>query len=128
MMKHLLLLLVFTSSMALAQTNQTIDQRLFSKYSTEELKKMQKDEPETLKFLNFYVANCYQIVEMPSGKGNAHEIKGTVTLKSLENVNIYDLKLETKDKDYSYYKIDGTTKLLVILSDEQIKTAYNTSK
>lgn len=127
-MRYLLLLFVLTSSMSFAQTSNNSDSRLLSKYSKEELKKLQKDSPEEFNYLNYYVANCYKIMELPSEKGNAHEIKGTLSIKSLENINIYDLKLETKDKDYQYYKIEGTTKLLVILSNEQIKNSYKTSK
>lgn len=127
-MRYLLVLLVLTSTMSFAQKSNDSDSRLLSKYSKEELKKLQKDSPEEYSYLNYYVANCYKIMELPSEKGNAHEIKGTLSIKSLDNINIYDLKLETKDKDYQYYKIEGTTKLLVILSNEQIKNSYKTSK
>lgn len=127
-MRYLLILMVLTSTMSFAQTTGKTDARLYSKYSKEEIKKMQKDQPEEFNYLNYYVANCYKIMELPAEKGNAHEIKGTITLKSLDNVNIYDLKLETKEKDYQYYKIEGTTKMLVILSNDQIKASYNSSK
>lgn len=127
-MRYLLVLLVLTSTMSFAQKSNDSDSRLLSKYSKEELKKLQKDSPEEYSYLNYYVANCYKIMELPSEKGNAHEIKGTLSIKSLDNINIYDLKLETKEKDYQYYKIEGTTKLLVILSNEQIKNSYKTSK
>ena len=44
-------------------------------------------------YLNFYVANAYEVTPMPSGKGAAHEIKGTIKIVDLNSVNIYELKL-----------------------------------
>lgn len=127
-MRYLFILFVLSSTLSFGQTTAKTDSRLLSKYSKEELKKIEKNTPDEFNYLNYYVANCYKVMELPTEKGNAHEIKGTLSLKSMENVNIYELKLETKDKDYQYYKIEGTTKMLVILSNEQIKASYNTTK
>lgn len=127
-MKHLFILLFFISSVSYAGQNETADKRLYSKYSKEELKKIEKETPDEFNYLNFYVANCYLIMELPAEKSNAHEIKGTIQLKSVDLVNIYELNLTTKEKDYQYYKIEGTTKMLVILSNEQIKASYKKLK
>jgi len=127
-MKYLLIVFVLISTLSFAQSEGTTDARLFSKYSKEELKKIQTDNPEEFAYLNYFIANCFKVMELPSEKGNAHEIKGTLKLKSIENINIYELKLDTKEKDYQYYKIEGTTKMLVILSNEQILAAYKSQK
>jgi hypothetical protein len=127
-MKHLLFLLFFISTVSYAAQNEPTDKRLLSKYSKEELKKMEKETPEDFNYLNYYIANCYMIMDLPAEKSNAHEIKGTIQLKTMDMVNIYDLNLTPKDKDYQYFKIEGTTKMLVILSNEQIKASYQKSK
>ena len=108
--------------------NGTIDARLKSNFTDKELAEMQVKNPANLEYLNFYVANAYEITPLPSGKGNAHEIKGTIKIADLNAVNIYELKLFPLQKDYQYYKIEGTDKLLVIISEEQLKAKYTQIK
>lgn len=124
---YLVALLMSLGFVSLAQ-NETIDARLNSKFSKQELKELQSKNPGELAFLNFYVANAYQVTPMPSGKGGTHEIKGSIKVADLNNVNIYELNLSPLQKDYQYYTIEGTDKLLVILSDEQIRAKYNQIK
>ncbi len=52
---------------------------------------------------------------------NTHEIKGIVKIPDINAVNIFDLHYIPLPKDYQYYRIEGSNKLLVILSEEQIK-------
>ncbi len=105
------------------------DLRLLSKFSEKELKEMQYQNPETLSYWNFYVANAFQVVDLPNEKSNAHEIKGNVQIQNINLINIFDLHYLPLAKDYQYYRIEGTNKLLVILSEEQIKEKFEkTSK
>ncbi len=115
-------------SLAGLSQNGTIDARLKSNFTDKELAEMQVKNPANLEYLNFYVANAYEITPLPSGKGNAHEIKGTIKIADLNAVNIYELKLFPLQKDYQYYKIEGTDKLLVIISEEQLKAKYTQIK
>ncbi len=124
----LLFFSIFFVSVSVAQ-NSSYDNRLLSKFSKNELTEMQTKNPDTFAYWNFYVSNSYQVVELPNEKSNAHEIKGTVKLKDINAINIFDLKYTPLAKDYQYYRIEGTTKLLVILSEEQIKASLkNTGK
>lgn len=124
---YTLLFLMSVSLIGLSQ-NGAIDARLKSNFTEKELAEMQLKNPANLEYLNFYVANAYEVTPMPSGKGAAHEIKGTIKIVDLNSVNIYELKLFPLQKDYQYYKIEGTDKLLVIISDEQLKAKYNQIK
>ncbi len=124
---YTLLFLLGLSLVGFSQSG-TIDARLKSNFTEKELAEMQLKNPSNLEYLNFYVANAYEVTPMPSAKGNAHEIKGTVKIADLNAVNIYDLKLFPLQKDYQYYKIEGTDKLLVIISEEQLKAKYNQIK
>ncbi len=88
---------------------------------------MQLKNPDTYAYWNFYTANAYQITDLPSEKSNAHEIKGTIKLSDINSVNIFDLHFTPSVKDYQYYRIEGSNKLLVIISEEQIKDRYKKS-
>lgn len=102
----------------------SFDQRLLSKFSKEELNEMQVKNPIAYAYWNFYAANAYQIIDMPDEKANAHEIKGVVKIKDPVTVNIFDLNYIPLTNDYQYYRIEGGKKLLVILSEEQVKANF----
>lgn len=109
-----------------SQTN-NYDMRLLSKFSDKELSEMKVNEPATLSYWNFYVANAYQIMDLAAEKALAHEIKGTLKIVDLNNINVFELNKLPLAKDYQYYKIENTNKLLVIISEEQIKAKFNKS-
>lgn len=118
----LIFLILFVCS-ASAQNN-SFDSRLLSKFSKNELNEMQSKSPETFLYWNFYAANAYQVMDLPNEKSNAHEIKGIVKISDMNNINVFELNYVPVKKDYQYYRIEGTTKLLVILSEEQIKATH----
>lgn len=119
---------VLASYIAIAQTT-NFDKRLLSKFSEKELLDIQNKSPETLAYWNYYTSNAFQLMDLPAEKKLAHEIKGTVKVADMNSVNVFDLNLIPAPKDYQYYKIEGTDKMLVILSEEQIKARYSkTSK
>lgn len=109
-----------------SQTN-NYDTRLLSKFSDKELVEMKTNSPETFNYWNFYVANAYQIMDLVAEKAGAHEIKGTLKIVDTKNINVFELNKLPLAKDYQYYKIENTNKLLVIISEEQIKAKFNKS-
>ena len=109
-----------------SQTN-NYDTRLLSKFSDKELSEMKVNAPATLNYWNFYVANAYQIMDLAAEKALSHEIKGTLKIVDLNNINVFELNKLPLAKDYQYYKIENTNKLLVIISEEQIKAKFNKS-
>ncbi len=127
-MKKIMFLVTFLlfSYFANAQNN-SFDQRLLSKFSKEELNEMQSNNTFSYSYWNFYVANAYEIVELANEKANTHEIKGTVKIQDINTINIFDLHYVPLGSDYQYYQIEGTQKLLVILSEEQIKAKFSKS-
>jgi hypothetical protein len=94
--------------------NNNFDKRLLSKFSEDELNQMQRKSPNTYAYWNFYAANAFQIMDLPNEKTNAHEIKGTVRIDDINDVNILALHYVPLPKDYQYYRIEDTKKLLVI--------------
>lgn len=124
-MKKLLFAITFvlTTYLSEAQTN-TFDKRLLSKFSENELQEMKRTSPETFNYWNYYAGNAFQVMDLVTEKSAAHEIKGTLQIANSNAINIFDLKLVPSLKDYQYYQIEGTKKLLVILSEEQIKEKF----
>lgn len=123
MKNTLLISFVLFACLANAQSD-SFDQRLLSKFSKTELIEMQTGNPIAYAYWNFYVANAFQIMDLPNEKANSHEIKGTVKIKDVSTINIFDLHYLPLTKDYQYYRIEGAGKLLVILSEEQIKENF----
>lgn len=119
---------VLASYIAIGQTT-NFDKRLLSKFTEKELLDMQSKNPETLAYWNHYASNAFQVMDLPAQKAVAHEIRGTVKIADMNSINIFELTLTPAPKDYQYYKIEGGNKMLVILSEEQIKAHYSkTSK
>lgn len=123
MKNSLLISFLLFACFANAQSD-SFDQRLLSKFSKTELIEMQTVNPIAYAYWNFYVGNAFQIMDLPKEKANSHEIKGTVKIKDVNTINIFDLHYNPLTKDYQYYRIEGTDKLLVILSEEQIKENF----
>jgi len=109
-----------------AQTG-SYDKRLLSKFSDKELQELQVNNPDSYAYWNFVVANAYAVMELPAAKSNDKELKGTVKIADINNVNILDLKLFPVSNQNQYYRIEGTSKMLMILSDEQVKSKFKAS-
>ncbi len=112
---------VFLSTAGAMAQEQKIDKRLEQKYSVAELKKIQKENPQQLQYLNFVVDKGFTVMPYPKSKGTPKEILGEVTVKDLKNINIYELGLDVLKDNWQYYKIKGTDELLVIYSEDYIK-------
>jgi len=125
LMKNSLFLITFVlfAGVASAQSN-SFDERLLSKFSKNELNEMQTVNPVAYAYWSFYAGNSYQVMDLPDEKTKSHEIKGTVKIKDVNTINIFDLHYTPLTKDYQYYRIEGTNKLLVILSEEIIKENF----
>jgi len=124
-MKKCLLLLTFVlfACSVNAQTK-GFDPRLLSKFTKDELVEMEVKNPLAYAYWNFYVANAFQVMDLPIDKIDSHEIKGVVKIPNMNNINIFDLHYIPLEKDYQYCRIEGSNKLLVIISEEQIKEKF----
>lgn len=124
-MKKCLLLLTFVlfACSVNAQTK-GFDPRLLSKFTKDELLEMEVKNPLAYAYWNFYVANAFQVMDLPIDKIDSHEIKGVVKIPNMNNINIFDLHYIPLEKDYQYCRIEGSNKLLVIISEEQIKEKF----
>ncbi|MES2140542.1 MAG: hypothetical protein V4511_12615 [Bacteroidota bacterium] len=124
-MKNSLLSMIFVLfAFSVSAQSKSFDPRLLSKFTKDELVEMEVKNPIAYAYWNFYVANAYQVMDLPIDKIDTHEIKGTVKISNMNNINIFDLHYIPLEKDYQYCRIEGSNKLLVIISEEQIKEKF----
>ncbi len=124
-MKNSLLSMIFVLFVCSANAqSKSFDPRLLSKFTKDELVEMEVKNPIAYAYWNFYVANAYQVMDIPIDKIDTHEIKGVVKISNMDNINIFDLHYIPLEKDYQYCRIEGSKKLLVIISEEQIKEKF----
>jgi len=124
-MKKLIVLfsIFLISGTAFSQKN---DKALLVKYTKEEVKIMKTEQPEEYKYAKYCVNNAFYIGEGSKDKINANPSKfGSITLKNLDNINFYDLKLDIKEDDYQSFVIEGTTKILIVKSRTHILRELN---
>ncbi len=93
---------------------QDIDERLLVKYSKSEIESIKRLQPEHYQFLINALDRGVFISEIPFEKNENIAFDGTLTIDINESHNFLTIRKEITDK-YQYYKIAGTTKMLVIL-------------
>lgn len=115
------ILLIATSTSVFAQ-NTNYDNRLLSKFSKKELKNM---EPERLSYWTFFLENSIEIVDIPKEKPDA--VPAVVSLKSLDpkEVNVFELGFTPHEFARDYVRINGTTKMIIILPQSEIDERFN---
>lgn len=111
-MKQLLLICfpLLTSSIAFSQD---YDSRLLKSYSADELTQIQTETPADIYVLAYGLENACYFSEYPKGK-EMPEIP-TIKLTGTEVPCYVDLGLKIQDQN-QYFKVEGTTKMLVVKS------------
>lgn len=111
-MKRLLIFCfpLLTSSLAFSQD---YDTRLLKSYSAEELTQIQSEQPGDMKLLAYGLENACYFSEYPKEKENP-EIP-TIKLSGDKIPCYADLGLKILDQN-QYFKIEGTSKLLIVKS------------
>lgn len=101
--------------------NVEADKRLEAKFSKAELVELTHTNQSELEFLNYCIENAYTIMPLPNEKLGASEIRGTIEINNLNNINFFDLGLELEEVNWQYYVIEGTQKMIVIFSKEEVE-------
>jgi hypothetical protein len=94
--------------------SQEIDKRLLKKYSESELQNLQKNDPKEYQFLLNAINKGVFIAEIPKQKEKDIVFDGTLKIDPTQIHTFISLRKEITDK-YQYFRIKGTTKMLVIL-------------
>lgn len=107
-----------------AQNTPDPDERLLAKYSQDELNQMIKSNPDEIRYLNFCADNAFYIAEFPKEKSEDKNV-GSISIKDVDNFNFFELGVEIIDNNYSFLKIEGTDKMLVVRSRKHILENLN---
>ena len=121
-MKHILFILLFSViTLSIAAQNSTIDDRLLTKYSKQELKTLQTEQPEELQYITYCIENAYSIGSVPQEKIDANiSLFKEIELSASSIENFYTLGIAVLATKAQYFLIKGTKKVLTIKSKDQI--------
>lgn len=125
MKKAFLFFLFVGASILLQAQSGNYDKRLLTKFTEAQLEELKIKNPDSYAYWNFLVANSYSVMDLPAGKSSDKELKGSVKILDMNQVNILELKLFPIANQYQYFRIEGTSKMLMILPEEQVKLKYN---
>lgn len=126
-MKNTLLIILFIaiSFSAVAQPNK-IDDRLLVKYSLEELKILQSDNPIEFRFINHCIENAFFVGDLSEEKVKTNKTPyKEITIQTLPISNFYSLNIGVLENESQYFIIKGTKKLLMVKSKKHIKRELN---
>lgn len=121
-MKQLLFILLFSlTALSLSAQKSTIDERLLVNYSSQELKKLQTENPEELKYLTYCIENAFYIGNVPQEKIDANSsLFQEIELNTFPVANFFNLGINVLENKAQYFIIKGTKKVLTIKSKDRI--------
>ncbi len=115
-----------------------IDQRIIDMYGAARCQQMVGEQPEFIRYMNFYVQNAYQIMEgVPARKlpyfDDISSITNTrtgknLTVDDLRNLNILLLDIERKNDQYLTYKVGETGTVVIFIAPKNLLEQYNDLK
>lgn len=129
-------LLTMLGLVGFSQNNDpNIDPRLFDVYSSDQIAKMQADQPQTLAYLNYYVQNGYFIMDdVPVikmiGLIDISTIKNTrtgerISADEVEKVNLLLLSIKREQDEALIYKVSGANKVIVFRAPKEVINEFN---
>ncbi len=120
--------LVFTitlliSSLAIAQNNFS-DPRLISVFESSQISNWEANHPQILAYWEFYLDNSYVVIESIEGKSQIEW--PSISLGDADSFNILDIPHVLNAEKRQYFQIEGLNKILMIFSQAEIISAFNT--
>jgi len=100
---------------------QQYDSRLLAKYSKKQLKEMANNNAPQLEQLNRFVSQGFQVIDIPAGKEGGQ--MPSVRLRSIDpkDINLLSLGVDQHEFARTYYRIEGTDKVLMILPVKELQ-------
>lgn len=125
--------LLVSTCIAFSQSNTVkINPKLYEKYTAEFLEDLSKENPGQIAYLNFYVENACYIIDMPEKPIKCvlleKKSEDPVTAADLEDFNLYEFNVLTKENERRYYKAGNTGKLIVVRSNKEIRRMFENAK
>lgn len=119
-----LFLIVFLGCTAQLSAQNSFDERLLSKFSSERIVELQENHSDILSYWTYYLDNSYYIIDGETS-GKTIATNETVSISDLSNFNILDLGLNM-DRNFSKtFQIVGANKYLMLLSNREFVAGFN---
>jgi len=108
----------------------TPDSRVIDYLGKEKVDFIQKNNPELIRYYNFFLDNVYYLEKLPADKFTNNNMKtielplkkGEVDTKKL---NVLKLEVQRKFDTPTYYKLKGRNEIIVFLSEQDFMKKYN---
>ena len=136
-MKKIALIIAFTAigMYCLAQTNTNYNEKLLSKYTSEELNELLTTQPSLVEFMEFELNSGFQIIELAYDK-----LEGIPIIKHVDNntkttgaeiseynyhqFNLYSTNYERMYNKNTYYRFANTNQVIIIYSQKELLKRY----
>ena len=126
-MKKVLIILIsimFSVTMLFGQGIE-YDSRLLVKYSIEELNVIEKENPSEIRFLTYCLDNAFYIGDYPTEKDGKIKLDGEKQISNINEINLYELKIEILEGRNQLFSVNGKSKLLIIYDSSFLKDKFN---
>ncbi|MCK5856340.1 MAG: hypothetical protein KAG64_02555 [Bacteroidales bacterium] len=128
--RHLIIAAFFSFILFSSFTKIVPDQRLIDYLGAEKVANIQESSPDLIAYYNFYLDNAYTLADVPSDKLTDNNFptldlplrNGKVDTKKL---NILMLDIQRKYDVSVYYKINGSSQVMIFLSEIEFVKKYN---
>ncbi len=106
------------------------DSRLIDYLGKEKVNFIQKNNPELIRYYNFFLDNVYYLEKLPAEKFTNSNIK-TIELPLIngevdtQKLNVLKLEIQRKFDSPTYFKLKGRNEVIVFLSEKDFMKKYN---
>jgi len=106
-----------------AYSQSDFDKRLLAKFSDDQIHKLQEVQPNSVAYFEFFLDHGYKLIDAKDGKD--FQFEGILKVKDLDNINLFELGLEHPLKEYKFYQLRNSDKILVLVPRKQIIKHFN---
>gem|GEM_PF-4012173 len=103
-----------------SQNDLVYNSKLFVKFTSEELKNIENNHPDSVLFLNYIASKGYSIIDMPPKQIQCGVIEN-VSEEDLKDFNVFEYNVQFLENKNNYYKLGNTGKLLILTNLRDIK-------
>lgn len=133
-MKYLFYLIsfVFFANTILAQNSVQADQRLYDCFPEDYIKQLEKNNPQLIRYYNFFLENSFQIVDYSTEKPSKGKViydyaKNNIKTIDIDNFNPFMFNLDLDYEHYTHYLIPDKKKVIVFYPKKRIEKDYKNS-
>lgn len=106
------------------------DSRLIDFLGAEKTAILEKNNPDLIRYYNFYLENSYILLVVPNDKlieNNFDEVALTLTngLVDTKKLNVLLIDVQRKYEERIYFKVKDSNEILIFLSEKELMVKYN---